>query len=72
VIPAFEYVDFHEGSNYTAFPTKKRVRLCTVLHFFSFYRRVLGPTPSCSKATYWNVPRVLAPRAQCDRLQALL
>ncbi|KIM40255.1 glycosyltransferase family 49 protein [Hebeloma cylindrosporum] len=24
VIPAFEYVDFHEGSNYAAFPTKKR------------------------------------------------
>jgi hypothetical protein len=27
VVPAFEYVDFHEGTNYEAFPTKKTVRL---------------------------------------------
>jgi len=25
VIPAFEYVDFHEGTNYANFPTKKTV-----------------------------------------------
>jgi len=38
VIPAFEYVDFHEGSNYAAFPTTKRVRLVhgsLLFHFFS-------------------------------------
>jgi hypothetical protein len=42
VIPAFEYVDFHEGSNYAAFPTTKRVRLVhgsPLFHFFSLSPR---------------------------------
>lgn len=72
VIPAFEYVDFHEGSNYAAFPTTKRVRLVHGSLLFHLFHRVLGPTPSCSKATYWDVPCILGPWAQCNRLQALL
>jgi hypothetical protein len=51
VIPAFEYVDFHEGSNHAAFPVKKRVCLCSQFSALLLHE-VLGPTPSGSKTTY--------------------
>ncbi|CAA7259022.1 unnamed protein product [Cyclocybe aegerita] len=44
VIPAFEYVDFHEGTNYTAFPTNKAELLSLVKqHRIGMFHASWGP-----------------------------